>query len=78
MKHSSIFKAINKVATVKLSGTRTYTAKNNYNIITWIDQEGEAICIRVRSKNDKDEMVSDYTAGVFVDTIKEALKYFIN
>ncbi len=35
----------------------------------------EAVCVNIRRKNDHHDINSDYHAGFFVDTIKDAIKY---
>jgi beta-lactam-binding protein with PASTA domain len=36
--------------------------------------ENSAVCLRVRNLSDRDDMQSDYTAGVFVDSMAQALR----
>ena len=54
------------------SGNR-YQATANRQVISFFDQSGSIICINVRSKNDHDDFVSDYSAGVFCDNLKQAI-----
>jgi hypothetical protein len=36
--------------------------------------ENSAVCLRVRNVSDRDDMQSDYTAGVFVDSMAQAFR----
>jgi hypothetical protein len=49
----------------------THTATDS---ISFIDFSGIVECIKVRGLNDHDDMQSDYSAGVFVNTISSALR----
>lgn len=51
-----------------------YIAKANRHIVSFADQGGDIICINVRSQNDHDDVLSDYSAGVFCDNLTQAIK----
>ncbi len=47
----------------------------NPSVISFIDQGGDAICLRVRREDDQDDPQSDYSAGSYARSIKQALKF---
>lgn len=51
-----------------------YSAQSGGNVIEFHEQDGKAICIRVRSVRDLDDVQSDYSAGVFCDNLSQALQ----
>lgn len=75
MKTITLKNKLEKFTEVKSNG-KLYFSRNENKEISWWDQGGEAICLRVRGLNDKDDMQSDYTAGSFYDTAKHAIKSF--
>lgn len=74
----NLIKAVEKSPT--LIGIRhnngNHTYYNNHNIMEIIDQEGEAINVYIRRKNQHDDIQSDYFAGSFYHSIKSALSAF--
>lgn len=81
MKHTNLRKAIEKYAPVeaKLGKNDHYMARlGNYLIswhVSWYEKEDQtASLVRVRHVNDKDELISDYHAGSYYDTIKSAVR----
>lgn len=44
-------------------------------VVDFIDQGGYAHCLRVRRCTDKDDMMSDYSAGSFANSIRQALRW---
>lgn len=56
-------------------GAPHFWAEINGNIIDWFDQGGFAICLRVRRVHDKDDSQSDYCAGSFAHSIKQAMEW---
>ncbi len=46
----------------------------NCHLISFIDQGGDAICLRVRREDDHDDPQSDYSAGSYAHSIKDALR----
>jgi hypothetical protein len=68
--------AITKLTKAGFQVTNTgnrYQAKANHHIIRFFDQQGSIICINVRGQNDHDDAMSDYSAGVFCDNLKQAI-----
>ena len=53
---------------------RWYSARRNNDIVEFIDQDNDAICIKSRSVNDEDDIMTDYSAGVFCDNISQAIR----
>jgi hypothetical protein len=37
-------------------------------------QDGEICCIRTRALSDKDDVMTDYSAGVFCDNLSQAIR----
>ena len=68
--------AITKLTKAGFQVTNTgnrYQAKANRHIIRFFDQQGSIICINVRGQDDHDDAMSDYSAGVFCDNLKQAI-----
>jgi len=80
----NIQNAIKKIE--KFTGLKVQKNDNNMYWVTGKEREisfiknggesQEAICIKVRRKNDYNDSQSDYFAGFFVDNITQALKHF--
>jgi len=51
-----------------------FNATRDTNVISFFVQQGETICIKIRSKNDKDCAMTDYSAGIFCSTVTQAIK----
>jgi len=49
-------------------------AKGNQHVISFFNESGNIACINVRNQNDRDDLMSDYSAGVFCDNITQAIK----
>ena len=74
MQATNAIKKLNNAGfSVTQSGNR-YSAKAGRNVIEFHQQDGEIICIRVRSANDHDDVMSDYSAGVFCDNLSQAIR----
>ncbi len=58
---------------VTQSGNR-YSAQAGRNVIEFYEQDGRTICIRLRTENDCDDVMSDYSAGVFCDNLSQAIQ----
>jgi hypothetical protein len=68
--------AITKLTKAGFQVTNTgnrYQAKANRQVISFVDQQGSIICINVRGQDDHDDAMSDYSAGVFCDNLKQAI-----
>lgn len=55
-------------------GNRVSARVNGY-IIGAYDQNGLAVCLRVRREGDEDDSQSDYSAGCFCDTFKQVQRH---
>lgn len=69
--------ALKKLVKAGFEVTQTsifYSAKSGRNVIEFHEQDGKAICIRVRSVGDLDDVQSDYSAGVFCDNLSQAIQ----
>ncbi len=69
--------AVNKLTKAGFAVTQSgnhYSAQAGRNVIEFYQQDGEIICIRVRSANDQDDVMSDYSAGVFCDNLSQAIR----
>ena len=53
---------------------REYVAYGPKYKVHWYDQEGSAICVSVRTKNEHIDCSRDYFPGRFAHTIKDAVK----
>ena len=60
----------------RVMGSVRYWARKpgNLHLISFIDQGGNAICLRVRREDDQDDPQSDYSAGSYAHSIKQALR----
>lgn len=79
MKHprtTSVVAALKRIGVTALRNERNnWRAVKGAAYIDWIDQDGDALCLRVARCNDHDDCQSDYSAGSFFNTIKSALAY---
>ena len=69
--------AIKKLSNVGFSVTQSgncYRANTGSKVIEFHQQNGEIICIRVRSANDHDDVMSDYSAGTWCDNLSQAIR----
>lgn len=57
--------------------SKRYFVQGAKHYCTWIDQQGSAMCVSVCPNHDKDEIESDYHAGMFANTIKIAVKWLM-
>jgi hypothetical protein len=74
MNAANAIKKLNKAGfEVSQSGNR-YNAKANGQVIRFIEQSDRIICINVRSENDHDDAMTDYSAGVYCDNITQAIR----
>ena len=79
MKHMNLKKKVEKYAPVEKRGANQFVASFLNQVIEWRTEfydETEVSLLRVRRISDKDELVSDYCAGSFYDTIKSAMREF--
>lgn len=67
-------KKLNKAGFEVVQSGNRYNATLNGQVIRFIEQSDRIICINVRSANDHDDAMSDYSAGVFCDNITQAIR----
>lgn len=77
MKTKSIYKALLKKEVPFCASifNRFEYATTGTHEMSWINQNSEALCLKVRRLSDKDDMQSDYHAGSFASTLRQALNW---
>lgn len=79
MKTSNAIKKLEKAgAKVELLWKNKYSAQFKSHVVEFINQDGSAICIIVRNKNDHDDIMTDYHAGTFFSSIKSAIEFAVH
>ena len=76
MRHDRLVKAIEKAGYEIKKNTWDSThhyAETGSRILSWYQQNDSAICVNSRRHNDHHDSQSDYSAGYFCHTIKEAV-----
>ena len=73
MKTEIIIKRLSKFGKVDHNDINNYFVKINNHFIEFFNQNGLVICLKVRKEDDENDIQSDYSAGVFVKTLKSAL-----
>ena len=77
---SKQMKTINAIKKLEKSGFQVVqtgnrcTAQGNQHVIGFFNQSGNSTCINVRNQIDRDDSMSDYSAGVFCNNITQAIK----
>jgi hypothetical protein len=74
MQLSNAIKKLDKANFEITQNGKRYSAKANRHIIDFIEQDGSVLCVKVRSENDMDDSLSDYSAGVWCDNLTQAIK----
>lgn len=67
-------KKLNKAGFQITQNGNRYSAQAGRNAIEFSQQGDDIVCIRVRSVNDKDDVMSDYSAGVFCNNLSQAIR----
>ena len=76
MKVKSLVNALTKLGLeIKVNSNGQYYCKGQSYVCSWYAQNENAICVNVRRHNDHHDSQSDYTAGSFAHTIKQAVKW---
>jgi hypothetical protein len=73
MQTSNAIKKLNKAGFQITQTGKRYSAKANSHVIDFIEQNDSIICIKVRSMNDHDDAVTDYSAGVWCNNLTQAI-----
>ncbi len=73
--------AIKKLEALRLKinhspNTREYWVSGAKDLLTFHEQDGHLIIIKVQGHNDKDDPMTDYSGGVFCDNLTQALRMF--
>ena len=73
---ANAIKKLNKAGFAVTENCGFRAAKSGAKLIEFYrnGREGDVTCIRVRRAGDQDDSMTDYCAGVFVDTITAAIK----
>lgn len=74
MKTVNAIKKLEKAgAEISKQGSRVYAYIKN-DVIEFSDKDGCAMWIKIRNKNDHDDIMTDYSAGVWCDNITRAIR----
>ena len=73
MKTTNAIKKLEKAGAAIETQGRKYYAYIKKDVIEFWDQDGSAMCIRVRRANEHDDLHTDYHAGVWCDNITRAI-----
>lgn len=71
---NAIKKLITEGFKVTNTNKRLYWAHRNHKIIDFLVQDGDIRSIRMRSADDKDDIQTDYFAGVCCDNLSQAIR----
>jgi hypothetical protein len=79
MLHTSLVNKLNKAGfKIEDNGRSFYVySKNNKQVLEWHTQKSgeklDVVCLKYRSVNDRNDIMTDYHAGFYVDSIKWAM-----
>ena len=73
MQTINAIKKLNKAGFQITQNGRRYSAKANRYVIDFIEQDESIMCIKVRTENDHDDAMSDYSAGVWCNNLTQAI-----
>lgn len=74
MQVTNALKKLTKAGFVVEQNDNHYSAQAGRHVISFREQAGRTICIRVRTENDLDDVMRDYSAGVFCDNLSQAIQ----
>ena len=77
MKVTNAIKKLEKAGFEVIKDAARYSARRKNDIIEFIQNGGgsdQAICIRIMSANDHDDMMTDYSAGTYCDNLSQAIR----
>lgn len=79
MKITNLIKRLEKAGMkIEQNSNGQYYCQSSTRVCSFYKNGGDsdqAICVNIRRINDHHDYMSDYHAGFFVDTIKDAIKY---
>jgi sulfatase maturation enzyme AslB (radical SAM superfamily) len=77
MKVINAIKKLEKAGFEVINDASRYSARRGNDIIEFIKNGGDsdqAICIRIMSASDRDDLMTDYSAGTFCDNLSQAIR----
>lgn len=74
MQVTNALNKLTKAGFVVTQSGNCYSAQAGRNIISFYEQGGRTICINLRTEDDHDDVMSDYSAGVFCDNLSQAIR----
>lgn len=74
MKLENAIKKLKKNGYKVTSNDSRHTALKGQQVIEFASQDGRVLYVRSRGVNDKDDIMTDYSAGVFYDNITQAIR----
>lgn len=76
MKVNNAIKKLDKYTPVIVNDGSLFSAAKNGQVIEFYrnGRSDDICCVRLRRTTDKDDIVTDYSAGVFCDNITQAIK----
>ena len=77
MKITNAIKKLEKAGFEVINEGSRYSARRENDIVEFIQNGGgsdQAICIRIMSADDQDDMMTDYSAGTYCDNLSQAIR----
>lgn len=78
MKLENAIKKLSNVTRVQQNGNQFWGELNRYVVEFCvngrIEDDRDIVCIRIRSKKDKDDSMTDYCAGTWCDSLTQAIR----
>ena len=77
MKVTNAIKKLEKAGCKVINEGSRYSARRENDIVEFIQNGGgsdQAICIRIMSVNDQDDIMTDYFAGTYCDNLSQAIR----
>ena len=77
MKITNAIKKLEKAGFEVINEGSRYSARRENGIVEFIQNGGgsdQAICIRIMSVNDQDDIMTDYSAGTYCDNLSQAIR----
>ena len=77
MKITNAIKKLEKAGFEVINEGSRYSARRENDIVEFIQNGGDsdqAICIRIMSVNDQDDIMTDYSAGTYCDNLSQAIR----
>lgn len=71
----SLINALHKAGYCVYRDGRSHGAEGRVYHVTWLDQDGVAICAQVKRMSDHNDSQTDYFPVFFADSIKQIVRY---